>query len=93
MRFVPPILSTQRVSSRKMIRVFRIPLLYARHNGPLRFFLGGLHGPANSTFLRIFTQSDLRQYYQASSPKDIDLQLWISVGNRHNSTLILAVRK
>jgi len=55
----------------------------------LRFF-GAYTGPIQ--LFKNFYQSDLRQYYQASSPKTLTFSFGYQ-WNRHNSTLILAVRK
>jgi hypothetical protein len=55
----------------------------------LRFF-GTYSGPIE--LFKNFYQSDLRQYYQASSPKTLTFSFGYQ-WNRHNSTLILAVRK
>jgi hypothetical protein len=55
----------------------------------LRFF-GTYTGPI--ALFKNFYQSDLRQYYQASSPKTLTFSFGYQ-WNRHNSTLVLAVRK
>ena len=55
----------------------------------LRFF-GAYTGPIG--LFKNFYQSDLHQYYQASSPKTLTFSFGYQ-WNRHNSTLILAVRK
>jgi hypothetical protein len=55
----------------------------------LRFF-GTYSGPIE--LFKNFYQSDLHQYYQASSPKTLTFSFGYQ-WNRHNSTLILAVRK
>jgi hypothetical protein len=55
----------------------------------LRFF-GTYSGPIE--LFKNFYQSDLRQYYQASSPRTLTFSFGYQ-WNRHNSTLILAVRK
>jgi hypothetical protein len=55
----------------------------------LRFF-GSYSGPI--VLFKNFYQSDLHQYYQASSPKTLTFSFGYQ-WNRHNSTLILAVRK
>jgi hypothetical protein len=55
----------------------------------LRFF-GTYSGPIE--LFKNFYQSDLRQYYQASSPKTLTFSFGYQ-WNRHNSTLILAMRK
>jgi len=55
----------------------------------LRFF-GAYTGPIE--LFKNFYQSDLHQYYQASSPKTLTFSFGYQ-WNRHNSTLILAVRR
>jgi hypothetical protein len=55
----------------------------------LRFF-GAYTGPIG--LFKNFYQSDLHQYYQASSPKTLTFSFGYQ-WNRHNSTLILAVRR
>jgi hypothetical protein len=55
----------------------------------LRFF-GSYTGPIN--LFKQYYQPDLRQYYEASSPKALTFSFGYQ-WNRHNSTLILAVRK
>lgn len=55
----------------------------------LRFF-GTYTGPI--ALFKNFYQSDLRQYYQASSPKTLTFSFGYQ-WNRHNSSLVLAVRK
>ncbi len=55
----------------------------------LRFF-GTYTGPIQ--LFKQFDQSDLHQYYQASSPKSLTFSFGYQ-WNRHNSTLILATRK
>jgi hypothetical protein len=55
----------------------------------LRFF-GTYTGPIE--LFKNFFQSDLRQYYQASAPKTLTFSFGYQ-WNRHNSTLILGVRK
>jgi hypothetical protein len=55
----------------------------------LRFF-GTYTGPI--ALFKNFYQSDLRQNYQASSPKTLTFSFGYQ-WNRHNSTLVLAVRK
>lgn len=55
----------------------------------LRFF-GAYSGPIE--LFKNFYQADLRQYYQASTPKTLTFSFGYQ-WNRHNSTLILAVRK
>jgi hypothetical protein len=67
-----------------------IPIRYfAPDKWTLRFF-GAYSGPIE--LFKKFFQSDLRQYYQASSPKTLTFSFGYQ-WNRHNSTLILAVRK
>jgi hypothetical protein len=55
----------------------------------LRFF-GTYTGPIQ--LFKQFDQSDLHQYYQASSPKSLTFSFGYQ-WSRHNSTLILATRK
>jgi hypothetical protein len=55
----------------------------------LRFF-GTYTGPIE--LFKNFYQSDLRQYYQTSSPKTLTFSFGYQ-WSRHNSTLILAVRR
>jgi hypothetical protein len=55
----------------------------------LRFF-GAYTGPI--AIFKNFYQSDLHQYFQASSPKTLTFSFGYQ-WNRHNSTLILAARK
>jgi hypothetical protein len=67
-----------------------IPIRYfTPDNWTLRFF-GTYTGPIE--LFKNFYQPDLRQYYQASSPKTLTFSFGYQ-WNRHNSTLVLAVRK
>ncbi|MGA8657324.1 MAG: hypothetical protein WB586_14355 [Chthoniobacterales bacterium] len=67
-----------------------IPIRYfAPEKWTLRFF-GSYTGPIN--LFKNFYQPELRQYYQSSLPKALTFGIGYQ-WNRHNSTLILAVRK
>jgi hypothetical protein len=55
----------------------------------LRFF-GSYTGPIN--LFKNYYEPDLRQYYENSSPKPLTFSFGYQ-WNRHNSTLILAVKK
>ena len=67
-----------------------IPIRYfAPDKWTLRFF-GTYTAPID--LFKNFYQSDLRQYYQASSPKTLTFSFGYQ-WNRRNSTLILAMRK
>jgi hypothetical protein len=67
-----------------------IPVRYfAPDKWTLRFF-GTYSAPID--LFKNFYQADLHQYYQASSPKTLTFSFGYQ-WNRHNSTLILAVRK
>jgi hypothetical protein len=67
-----------------------IPVKYlTQDKWTLRFF-GSYTGPIN--LFKQYYQPDLRQYYEASSPKTLTFSFGYQ-WNRHNSTLILAVRK
>jgi hypothetical protein len=67
-----------------------IPVKYiTQDKWTLRFF-GSYTGPIN--LFKQYYQPELRQYYEASSPKNLTFSFGYQ-WNRHNSTLILAVRK
>ena len=67
-----------------------IPIKYlAPDKWTLRFF-GSYTEPIN--LFKQYYQPDLRQFYQASSPKTLTFSFGYQ-WNRHNSSLILAVRK
>jgi hypothetical protein len=67
-----------------------IPIKYmAPDKWTLRFF-GSYTEPIN--LFKQYFQPDLRQFYQASSPKTLTFSFGYQ-WNRHNSSLILAVRK
>jgi hypothetical protein len=67
-----------------------IPVKYmTQDKWTLRFF-GSYTGPIN--LFKQYYQPELRQYYEASSPKTLTFSFGYQ-WNRHNSTLILAVRK
>jgi hypothetical protein len=55
----------------------------------LRFF-GSYTGPIN--LFKQYYQGDLRQYFESSSPKSLTFSFGYQ-WNRHNSTMILAVKK
>jgi hypothetical protein len=67
-----------------------IPVRYFAPDKWTLRFSGAYSGPIE--LFKNFYQSDLRQYYQASSPKTLTFSFGYQ-WNRHNSTLILAVRK
>jgi hypothetical protein len=67
-----------------------IPVKYmAQDKWTLRFF-GSYTGPIN--LFKQYFQPDLRQYYVTSSPKSLTFSFGYQ-WNRHNSTLILGVKK